>query len=178
MQDRYQDRSGAVSRPTRLPALAALLACLAPGTAWAADLLDSLYGRWATDTPAPFAMSWAKGRDGFELRWAVPGGKEATARFTPTGRPGVFAGQAGQGWSMFGGGEPVNPLVGGTLYWARSTPDAFYLYSLEIDDQGAFVLDRYACRSAGEGRLSVALQRRLPEGKTEEIDMQLAKAGP
>ena len=50
--------------------------------------------------------------------------------------------------AMFGDDGPVNPLEGGTLYWARADGDALYVYSLAIDDHGAFALDRYACHPA------------------------------
>lgn len=185
MRARCNDRGMESKRPVRSPrralwpmAMACIVTLAAPCPAWAADLLDSLYGRWTTGQPAPFTMTWTRERDGFAVRWTVPGGREADIHFTPTRRPGVFAGRTNQGWSMFGRDKPVNPLVEGTLYWARSTPDAVYVYSLSVDDRGAFVLDRYACRRAGQGRLDVALQRRLPDGKTEEMTMQLAKAGP
>jgi hypothetical protein len=143
----------------------------------AADLLQALQGRWAATQDAKFAMEWSATGDGFGLRWTVPGRGEAQADFKPTGRPGVYAGQSEQGWSMFGRDKPLNPLVKGTLYWARSTPEAVYVYSLEIDDQGAFVLDRYAYRSAEPG-IEVSLLRRLPEGRTEEMNVQLVRAGP
>jgi hypothetical protein len=177
MPERPNDRGGKTGRPAWRAALALLATLLAGSPVLPAELLDQLDGRWTTDGPPPFTMSWDREGEGFALRWTVPGGKEASVHFAPTGRPGVFAGQEAGGWSMFGGKEPVNPLVGGTLYWARSTPDAVYVYSLTIDDRGGFVLDRYACRGAGEGRLDVVLQRRLPQGEAEETAMQLAKAG-
>lgn len=37
------------------------------------------------------------------------------------------------------------------------------------------VLDRYACRPAGD-RLEVAFSRRLPEGRVEELALTLARA--
>ena len=45
--------------------------------------------------------------------------------------------------SMFGDEAAVNPLEGGALFWARTAGDGVYLYSLVIDDQGAFQIDRY-----------------------------------
>lgn len=78
---------------------------------------------------------------------------------------------------MFGRDEPVNPLVEGTLYWARLADDAVHVYSLAIDDKGAFVLDHYACRPAGE-KLEVAFRRRLPDDKVEERAMTLTRATP
>jgi len=158
-----------------LTAAAAIVLCLAtgsPGTA--ADLLQALGGRWATESGAPFTMDWQPAADGFGLRWTVPGQGEASVRFTPAGRPGVLAGRVEGGWSMFGGDKPVNPLENGTLYWARTTADAVYVYSLGIDDRGGFVLDRYAC-SPSEGGLAVSLLRRLPESRVERIDMQLVR---
>jgi hypothetical protein len=154
---------------------AAVVLCLVAGSpGMAADLLQALGGRWATESGAPFTMDWQPAADGFGLRWTVPGQGEASVRFTPAGRPGVLAGRAEGGWSMFGRDEPVNPLENGTLYWARTTADAVYVYSLGIDDRGGFVLDRYAC-SPSEGGLAVSLLRRLPESRVERMDMQLVK---
>jgi hypothetical protein len=159
-----------------LPLILSLLALpLAPAAA--ADLMQALQGRWSAKEDAKFAMEWTPAGEGFGLRWTVPGRGEASAEFKPTGRPGVFAGQSQQGWSMFGGDKAVNPLEKGTLYWARSTPEAVYVYSLDIDDHGAFVLDRYTCRAAEPG-IEVSLLRQLPQGRTEEMNVQLVRAGP
>jgi hypothetical protein len=157
-----------------LAAAAAVLLLVAGSPCLAGDLLQALSGRWATESGAPFAMDWQPAADGFGLRWTVPGQGEASARFTPAGRPGVLAGRAEGDWSMFGRDKLVNPLVEGTLYWARSTADTIYVYSLGIDDRGGFVLDRYACSPSGDG-LAVSLLRRLPQGRAETLEMQLVR---
>jgi hypothetical protein len=95
--------------------------------------------------------------------------------FAPTsGRAGVLAGPGAEGWSMFGSDKPVNPLRKGTLFWGRSAPEAIYVYSLAVDDRGAFMLDRYAFRPAGE-RLQLALERRLSQGKVEQAEASLER---
>ena len=97
-----------------------------------------------------------------------PGWRSATPSSSrPSGRPGVYAGSTEAGWTMmgamFGDDGPVNPLRGGTLYWASTADDAVYVYSLAIDDNGAFVLDRYACRIE-QGALAVTTARRTADG--------------
>lgn len=186
-----QEQAGAVPSRGRSRRAAALLLAAAPaaalllpaalarparGQAAAADPLPRLVGRWASEPDGAFAMTWSAAGDGFGLRWTVPGGGEAEAAFAPSGRPGVFAAAGGDGWSMFGGGKPANPLVGGTLRWARVGGDTVYVYSLSVQDRGAFVLDRYACRLAAGDRLEVAFQRRRPADRVEELRLTLARS--
>lgn len=151
-----------------------VLALVGHALAQSAGPLAQLEGRWTAQGQPPFVMEWSMRPAGFALRWTLPNGDETMVEFTASDQPGVFAATT-SGWSMFGGGKTVNPLVGGTLYWARSTPDAVYVYSLVIDDRGAFVLDRYACQPSGD-RLEVALQRRLPEGRVEDHRVTLVRA--
>jgi hypothetical protein len=60
------------------------------------------------------------------------------------------------------------------LLWARTAEDGVYVYSLEIDDRGGFLLDRYAYRPDGEGLL-VSLLRRTAEGEVKPPEQKLVK---
>lgn len=165
--------------PPRRPWAAILLLVpltLAPLPAMALDVVEQLAGRWASKAGQPFTMDWSVEGDGFALRWTVPGRGEAEAAFITSGRPGVFVAGGRERWSMFGD-KPVNPLVDGPLHWARAAADTVYVYSLVVDQNGAFVLDRYACHPEGE-KLKVTLLRRLPDGQGEEMSMLLERVRP
>ena len=161
-------------------AAAALAPCLALPDAVAAAVLDQLQGAWAARPADQPAMEWSASGDAFSVSFTPPAGKPITIQFTPSGRPGVLAGHAKAGWSMmgamFGGDEPVDPLVEGTLYWARTAEDAVYFYSLAIDDQGAFELDRYRCMPEGDG-LTVSIQRRSAGGAVDVPEQHLVRVG-
>jgi hypothetical protein len=157
-------------------ALALVMLVAASAPVRAADLLTLLRGSWAAETSPPFAMTWSPSEGGFGLRWTVPGDGEAEADFIPSARPNLFV-PGERSWSMFGKKAPIDPLAGDMLYWARSTTDTIYVYTLVIDEKGAFVLDRYACRPAGD-RLEVAVSRRLPGGRTEELQVSLVRTEP
>lgn len=156
-----------------LPALVLLASAPAAG----ADLSQGLAGRWQSASGEPFAMEWTVASGGFDLRWSVPGSGQAEAAFRPSDRANIYVASEGESWSMFGGREPVNPLLDGPLHWARTTSDVIYVYRLAIDAEGAFVLDRYACRPT-DGKLVVDLLRRLPGSRTEEMQVTLARAEP
>jgi hypothetical protein len=163
----------------RLAALALLLAAAVPSTA-TAGVLEDLRGRWAASAGGPAVVEWTTSGDGFGLSWTPSGGAPTTTTFSSAGRPNVYAGAAKAGWSvmgaMFGDDGPVNPLKGGTLYWARTADDALYVYSLAIDDQGAFVLDRYAYQPE-QGGLAVAMVRRTASGSETPQEQKLVRVG-
>lgn len=167
-------RPAGYGRPCRAVALAAVLLHFAV-PAHAATLVEGLSGRWATQAAPALAMEWSPQGSGFGLRWSFPGGGEAHATFQPSDRPGVFFAERDEGWSMFGGAEPPNPLRDGPLLWARESQDMVYVYRVVIDAGGGFAIDRYACRLQGDG-LAVDFQRRLPGGRTEESRMRLTRA--
>ena len=125
-------------------------------------------------------MEWTTSNDGFGLSWTPAGGAPRTTAFSSAGRPNVYAGAAKAGWSvmgaMFGDDGPVNPLKGGTLYWARVDGDALYVYSLAIDDHGAFALDRYAYHPE-QGGLAVAMVRRTASGSEAPQEQKLVRIG-
>jgi hypothetical protein len=166
-------RARAAKRAPALLAVLPLLVGTIPG-ADAADLIQEMSGRWAPGPDAAATVELAPSEDGFTFTWRPPERDPTTARFTATERPDVYAAQTGEGWSMFGGGEAVNPLQGGALLWARAAEDGVYVYSLEIDDKGGFLLDRYAYRPDGESLL-VSLLRRSADGEAEPPEQKLVK---
>lgn len=157
---------------------AALLLCLVLPPAAMADALDDLHGSWAASADGPAAMEWSGAGDQFSVTFTPVGGRALHLDFAPSARPGVLAGRVKGGWSvgtMFGSDRPVDPLVEGTLFWARTTADAVYLYSLAIDDKGGFQLDRYRCAPQGDA-LTVSLDRRTADGG-ENSEQQLVRIG-
>lgn len=158
-------------------AAALLLGLLLPPAAMA-DALDDLHGSWGASAEGPPAMEWSGAGDRFSVSFTPVGGRPLSLDFAPSARPGVLAGRVKDGWSMgtmFGGDGPVDPLVEGTLFWARTTADAVYLYSLVIDDKGGFQLDRYRCAPQG-GTLTVSLDRRTQAGG-ENSEQKLVRIG-
>lgn len=159
-------------------AAALLLGCLLSPAPARADALDELRGSWAATATGPPVMEWSGAGDAFGVSFTPVGGQAIRLEFAPSARPGVLAGRVRGGWSMgamFGGDGPVDPLVEGTLFWARTTADAVYLYSLAIDDHGGFQLDRYRCAPQGD-TLTVDLDRRTPAGG-ENSEQQLVRIG-
>jgi len=150
---------------------------LAPASAMA-DALDALHGRWAASPDERPTMEWSGAGDQFSVSFTPVGGQAVNLDFAPSARPGVLAGRIKGGWSMgtmLGGDGPVDPLVEGTLFWARTTADAVYLYSLVIDDKGGFQLDRYRCTPQGD-TLTVSLDRRTAAGG-ENSEQRLVRTG-
>ena len=164
----------------RWAALVLLLGLGVPSVALA-DVLDDLRGRWGTAAGGSAVMEWSTSDGGFALAWTPRDGAPTTVWFAPAGRPKVYTGSAKGGWSMmgamFGDDDPVNPLSGGTLYWARSADDAVYVYSLAIDDRGGFVLDRYAAHPAQDA-LAITMTRRTAKGSEPPQEQKLVRLGP
>jgi hypothetical protein len=160
-------------------ALGTLIHCILPAAA-TADMLDELRGVWAATPSGPPSLEWASSDGGFSVSWTPPDAGPTTIHFVEAGRPDVYAGTAKEGWSMmgamFGEDGPVNPIEGGTLYWARKGEDGVYLYSLTIDDGGGFQIDRYRCRPA-ERSLIVSFQRRTADGAGEPTEQRLVRVG-
>lgn len=159
----------------RVTALAAALVHLG-SSAHAATLVEGLAGKWSTRSGPALSMEWTPDGDGFGLRWTVSGGQEIGAAFEPrSDRPGQFFTERNEGWSMFRDEKAANPILDGPLLWARTTGDSVYVYRVEIDAEGGYVVERYACRPDGDG-LEVGFLRRLPGGRTEESRMRLTRA--
>jgi hypothetical protein len=117
------------------------------GSAFAPDDLDVQI----RSERAGFSMSWtgfSRTDDGKLTR------QRSEASFMPTDRPGVFAFDAGAPSlfsRLFADPATGNPLRGETLLWARLAGPTLTVYSLAIDDQGGFALDRYARTLADQG---------------------------
>jgi hypothetical protein len=173
---RYPRQGGPIGRAAILGLL--LLAALSPGAL--AGVPDGLRGSWAAAPSTAPAMEWASTEDGFTVSWTPQGAEATTVHFSPATRPGIYAGKAKAGWSMmdsmFGDDGPVNPLDSGTLFWARTAADTVFIYRLAIGDDGAFQIDRYACRPA-DGALALSVQRRTAAGMAAPIEQRLVRVG-
>ncbi len=116
------------------------------------------------------------GPGGFEITWSTvqrqkgdPNKpkevmKQTTARFAPTGRPGLFRGTA------------VDPMAAGGYRWARIAENSLYIYSMVIRPDGAYEMQVYRRTLSG---LGMALEfRRIFDGKlTRTAKGRLIKFG-
>ena len=105
--------------------------------------------------------------------------EKAEASFTPTDRPGVYAFDAGDESlfsSLFADPATGNPLEGETLLWARLAGPTLTVYSLAIDAQGGFDLDRYARTLTDEG-MAVRYTRRIENDVILTLEGRLEPAG-
>jgi hypothetical protein len=123
-----------------------------------------------------FHMSWTglSRENGGELRR-----EKAEASFTPTDRPGVYTFDAGDESlfsSLFADPATGNPLEGETLLWARLAGSTLTVYSLAIDAQGGFDLDRYARTLTDEG-MAVRYTRRIENDVILTLEGRLEPAG-
>lgn len=151
-----------------------VLAAATLHAAVADEILDALRGRWAPAPGAAATMEWQPDGAGFTVTWGNPAPEPVSARFEPSGRPGIYAGRDAAEWSMFGSADPVNPLAEGTLLWARTTPDAAYVYRMAVDDHGGFVLERFTCRPSAD-TLSVAMLRWTANGPEPATEQKLVR---
>ena len=146
-----------------------------------AGVVDELSGRWGESGTGPATLTWMADGTGFTVTWNPSDGASSEVRYEPAQRPAIFAGQArgrrSMLQSMFGADGPVNPLVDGTLYWARVDDETVYLYSLTVDDRGDFRLERIACRREGDV-LSVSLARRTGVGSERIVERRLEPVRP
>jgi hypothetical protein len=86
----------------------------------------------------------------------------------PTGKPGVFAYREEPGsmlQRLFASPTTSNPLEGETLLWARLAGPTLTVYSLALEDDGGFRLDRHE-RTLQEGSMSYVGSRRTGQGPT------------
>jgi hypothetical protein len=110
-----------------------------------------------------FRMDWTTleiGSDG------VSGRQEIGASFDPAGQPGVFAYREEPGSMferLFGSPATSNPLEGETLLWARLAGPTLTVYSLAIDRDGSFRLDRHE-HTLEDSSISYVGSRRTGEG--------------
>lgn len=125
---------------------------------------------------------------GFHMRWTTldRSGSEADftaqpaeAGFSETERPGVYAYDPGGGSlfsSLFAAPASGNPLEGETLLWARLGEAALVVYSLSIDPDGGFDLNRYE-RTLSDDGMVVNYQRRIEGREPLRIEGRLERAG-
>jgi hypothetical protein len=121
---------------------------------------------------AGFRMDWTAleiGTDG------VAGRDEIEASFDPTGQPGVFAYREAPGSMLerlFASPASSNPLEGETLLWARLVGPTLTVYSLAIDRDGGFRLDRHE-HTLENDSMSYVGRRRTGEGPIATVEGRL-----
>lgn len=123
---------------------------------------------------------------GFQISWTGlarqdGGGLERQrieARFSPTERPGVYAFEPGGSsfFKLFASPSTGNPLEGETLLWARLAGPTLTVYSLAIDVDGGFDLDRYG-RTLSDGGMDIDYTHRMENDRTVTIDGRIEAAG-
>ena len=179
----------------RLAAMVAGALSLA-GTAAHGAGIEDFFGSWrGTEVSAPPGVDFQADdlgvtiepyEGGFQMRWTTLdradagfGPQPAEASFSETERPGVYEYDPGGGsllTSLFAAPATGNPLEGETLLWARLEEAALVLYSLSIDPDGGFDLNRYA-RTLSDDGMVVNYQRRIEGREPIRIEGRLERAG-
>jgi hypothetical protein len=165
-------------------ALALPLAVAMPAGPHAASVPAGLFGEWAgkaAEAVPPLGepgdeVQLSLEADGSGFAVSGSAGSVALPQVTmqPTSRDGVYAPSHGGMLSMFGAGDPPDPLAGERLSWARMGEE-LVVYTLAIADDGSFALDRYALAREGDG-LALRLTRRGAASGEHVLTARLAKA--
>ena len=170
-------------RGSALPVVISVLIGAGAAGADEAKIAD-FYGEWrGTDArgqggvePDDLSVTIRPDGTGFRMDWTalkigpdgVSGRHEVRASFAPTGKPGVFAYREEPGsmlQRLFASPTTSNPLEGETLLWARLAGPTLTVYSLALEDDGGFRLDRHE-RTLQEGAMSYVGSRRTGQGPT------------
>jgi hypothetical protein len=181
----------------RLAAMVLGALLLAGPAAHGAEIKE-FFGTWrGTEVSAPTGLEFqATDLDvaiepyerGFHMRWTTldRAGSEAgftaqptEASFSQTEQAGVYEYDPGGGsllTSLFAAPATGNPLDGETLLWARLEESALVVYSLSINADGGFDLNRYA-RTLNEGGMVVEYRRRIEGREPVRIEGRLERAG-
>lgn len=152
----------------RLKAAAAALllglSCVLPAAVHAQGVdMNAFYGRFegmgiAEDaesiyfetTVRELAVEIRPGAEGFEIYWSTAfskGGdpnaptrkqREATIKFAPTAQPGIFA-------------SIERDPFGKPMWWAALRGQTLYTYMMQIDNQGQWIIQKYARTLTGTG---------------------------
>jgi hypothetical protein len=155
--------------------------------------LADFYGDWGGVTaeaqdlsgvgPQDLSMTIHPDGSGFRMQWTeleigsggVTGRREVRAGFEPTGQPGVFAYRDEPGSlfdRLFASPATSNPLEGETLLWARLVGPTLTVYSLALDHDGGFQLDRYE-HTLQDGSMSYVGSRRTGRGPMVIVEGRL-----
>ncbi|MFO1035268.1 MAG: hypothetical protein U1E45_00355 [Geminicoccaceae bacterium] len=166
--------------------LLALTFVLATWPAWAQGQLEAIKGSWAgtvteSSVPAapvgaPLSITVTPNGDDLQLSWISPDGKSTEVKLAPSSRPGIWRAVKGGFFSMFGDSETVNPLAGDELVWARLQQDTLFLYRMNINRDGTFVIDRYGCRPV-DGKVEVELSRQASDAEALSARAVLERKG-
>jgi hypothetical protein len=138
-------------------------------------------------TPQDLSVTIRPDGTGFRMQWTeleigsggVAGRRDVRVSFDPTGQPGVFAYREEPGSMLerlFASPATSNPLEGETLLWARLVGPTLTVYSLALDHDGGFQLDRYE-HTLQEGSMSYVGSRRTGRGPIAIVEGRL-EPGP
>jgi len=180
--------------------LAALVvgALLLAGPAAHGAGIEDFFGSWGgTEVSAPSELEIQADdldvtiepyEQGFHMRWTTLDragsgtaftAQPAEASFSETERPGLYEYDPGGGsllTSLFAAPATGNPLEGETLLWARLEETALIVYSLSINPDGGFDLNRYA-RTLSDDGMVASYQRRIEGREPVSIEGRLERAG-
>ena len=138
-------------------------------------------------SPADLDVQVVAADAGFQMSWTVfrraEGGtfesQKIDASFAPTERPGVFAFEPGSSsllTRLFADPATANPLEGEALLWARLAGATLTVYSLAIDTDGSFDLDRYARTLTDQG-MTARYDHRIENDLILTVEGRLERAG-
>lgn len=168
-----------------LHVLASFVAMLLGASAAMADPLAEFDGRWrAVEVvsdgiavePQDVVVDLTRVERGFRLRWFTPTRGIEEAAFEPGPSAGVYE-VRNRGRSMldiFSRPTTGNPLRGERLLWARVEDGMLVNYSLELESDGGFVLDRQA-QTREDETMRLDFTRRGHEGIVTQFAARLER---
>lgn len=113
----------------------------------------------------------SKTRKGFEISWSSATYKSDgrlkektyTIEFLPSERDGIYS--SAMQTNVFGKAVPLDPLNGEPFVWARLEGDTFSVYSLFINEAGAYEMQEFH-RTLAEDGLNLVFKR-VHQAETE-----------
>jgi hypothetical protein len=166
--------------------LASALLILGLGQASAESAISGMMGRWQGEIDRTTGGAAAKGQatlalternDGFSIRWALPGRPAFEVPFEPDEqRQGVFQPSRDGLLSFLRQKRDGDPLDGEPLLWARTASQTLVVYSLGIEHDGGYVLDRLAFQQEGE-TIRAEFTRAADNAGPQGFTARLTKAG-
>ncbi|MGI9487526.1 MAG: hypothetical protein ACR2RF_16935 [Geminicoccaceae bacterium] len=171
-----------------------------PGTSALADdpsSIEAFLGKWKGDQVSSETESLPSDaldlqvqsdRNGFRISWrdlstgssGGPGAQKVNAHFQRTGRPGVYEYVEESGsflTRMFASPSTGNPLEGETLLWARVGDLTLTVYSMSVEPNGGFNLDRYSWVQTESGLLLRYSERTEDLADETKIEGELVALG-
>lgn len=117
-----------------------------------------------TKTHRNLSVQIRETKDGFSVAWTTvthkPSGKTSEKyyeiEFRPSVRHGIYS--AVMRRNLFGHGVPLDPMKGEPYVWGRIVGRTMTVYSLFIDDDGGYEIQKYD-RTLAEGGLELSFAR-------------------